>query len=58
MTTPHSDPDIQVLRQCDDSAATALQALLFNDKPEKLSKWYKILEDPIFNKKYDMTLDQ
>jgi hypothetical protein len=31
--------------------------LLFNDKPEKIEKWIKLLKDPIFAKKYNLSLD-
>jgi acyl-CoA oxidase len=32
--------------------------MLFNDKPEKLAMWDRVLRDPVYRKKYQMTLDQ
>ena len=31
---------------------------MFNDKPEKLEKWRKVLTDPVFDQKYDMPLNK
>jgi acyl-CoA oxidase len=31
---------------------------LFNDKKEKIAKWKKIFEDPVFHRKFNLTLDQ
>ena len=30
--------------------------MLFNDKPEKLAKWTKLMEDPVFDHKFDIPL--
>jgi len=32
--------------------------MMFNDKPEKLEKWRKVLTDPVFDQKYDMPLNK
>ena len=30
--------------------------MLFNDKPEKYHKWAKLMEDPVFDHKFDIPL--
>ena len=54
----HSDPNIQVLREIDQETANYLRIKLFGDKPEKIEKWHKLLKDPVFKPKYQMTLDE
>jgi hypothetical protein len=36
----------------------ALKPVFFNDKPEKVDKWYALFKDPIFYPKQHMTLDE
>ena len=31
--------------------------MMFNDKPEKKGKWRQVLNDPVFDMKFDMPLD-
>lgn len=31
---------------------------MFNDKPEKLEKWRKVLNDPVFDHKFDIPLSK
>ena len=54
----HKDPNIQVLREFDAETAKYLRVKLFGDKPEKIEKWEKLFKDPIFGKKYQLSLDQ
>lgn len=57
-STSTSEEIVKNLRKCDDITAKRLSELLFNDKPEKIAKWHKLFEDPIFFPKQNMTLDQ
>lgn len=54
----HSDPNVQILRNFDESAAEHLKWVFFNDKREKWAKWDNLLKDKIFEGNYDVTLDQ
>ena len=51
------EPEVQILRERDDDATSHIKNLLFNDKPEKFAKWEKLMNDPIFANKYNLTLD-
>ena len=53
----HKDPNIQELREYDAETAKYLRVKLFGDKPEKMEKWEKLFKDPIFGKKYQLSLD-
>ena len=52
------DHHIQVLRDFDEDAATYLRLRLFDDKPEKVAKWHKLMEDPIFRPRFNMSLNE
>ena len=54
----HPNPRIQVLREFDQQTSQYLKDKLFGDKLEKRAKWDKLLKDPVFAKKYIMTLDE
>ena len=58
MTSPHSDPAIEVLRAFDEPTKDQLRTILFNDAPEKRAKWEKVIQDPVFDYKFDMPLSQ
>jgi len=45
------------LKQFDPETSKELQKLFFNDRPEKVAKWQKLFEDPVFYPKYDIPLD-
>ena len=34
-----------------------LKDIFFNDNKDKLKKWHKLLSDPLFHPKYDLSLD-
>mgnify|MGYP002630729536 CR=1 FL=1 len=54
-----TDPDVAVLRQYDESAANYLKDILFGDDLSKRQKWIDLVENnPIFNPKYNMTLEE
>jgi len=46
------------LRAFDEPVAEHLRDVLWNDKPEKREKWRNLLNDPIFDAKFEMPLDQ
>lgn len=52
------DPSIHILREFDPEASTYLKHLLFGDKIEKLQRWEKLAQDPIFNHKFNLSLDE
>jgi len=54
----HKNPHIQVLREYDEDTANYLRLCLFDDKPEKIAKWHKLMEDPIFKHKLNMSLNE
>ena len=54
----HKNPHIQVLREYDEDTANYLRLCLFDDKPEKIAKWHKLMEDPIFKHKFNMSLNE
>ena len=35
-----------------------MKSMLFNDKPEKREKWMRLLDDPVFDHKFDMPLNE
>ncbi|CDW83079.1 UNKNOWN [Stylonychia lemnae] len=45
------------LKAFDPEISKGLQQLFFNDKQEKVQKWQKLFEDPVFYPKYDIPLD-
>ena len=57
MTSAHSDPAIEALRVYDEPVAEHLRNLLWNDKLEKREKWRNLLNDPIFDPKFEMPLN-
>lgn len=54
----HMDPAIQALRTFDAKTADELKWFLFNDKNEKFAKWEKVLSDPIFHRKFNLSLPE
>ena len=45
-----------MLREFDEGTSEHLRKTLFNDKPEKYDQWCKLLEDPVFEHKFDIPL--
>ena len=52
------DPHIKVLREFDAETSKYLRNVLFGDKVEKMAKWDKIFQDPVFKPKYIMPLNK
>ena len=55
MCSQDSESVIAALRSFDGATALKLRRFLFNDKFEKMEKWHKLFEDPVFDHKYHYT---